>query len=154
IFPAPPDDPYSNVDLDSPETFDWLENAIAAIPSAFVFIDTLTYATSRDLSEQKVIAALKVPLVRLVQKDPVNVFLFLHVSKEGHALGRRIKGITRTLIHLEAPDPSKTERLRLWVEKSYAKKPPALGVTITESGNKYDFEPPARAEQVRGGRPP
>jgi hypothetical protein len=80
--------------------------------------------------------------------------LSLHLNREGQALGRRIKGITRTLIHLECPDPEKPERLRLWVEKSYAKKPPALGMTITESGNTYDNNPPAKPEPNKGVRPP
>ena len=80
--------------------------------------------------------------------------LLLHVSKEGQALGRRIRGITRTLMHLECPDPSQADRLRsLWVEKSYSAKPPALGVTIGESGNTYDFQPPARPDPSKGGRP-
>ena len=80
--------------------------------------------------------------------------LLLHVSKEGQALGRRIRGITRTLLHLECPDPSHSDRLRLWVEKSYASKPPALGVTIGPNGNTYDFDPPAHRDPSKGGRPP
>jgi hypothetical protein len=79
--------------------------------------------------------------------------LLLHVSLQGQALGRRIKGITRTLLHLECPDPEQPERLRLWVEKSYARKPPALGTTITERGNLYDSNPPVRPEPNKGGRP-
>jgi len=78
----------------------------------------------------------------------------LHVSIQGQALGRRIKAITRTLMHLECPDPDQPDRLRLWVEKSFAKKPPALGVTIKADGNSYDLTPPAPRDPNRGGRPP
>ena len=39
----------------------------------------------------------------MVQRHQTEIALLLHLSKEGQALGRRIKGITRTLIHLEAP---------------------------------------------------
>src|SRR5262249_30210785 len=100
------------------------------------------------------IAILKAPLVELVQRHQVNLILLLHVSKEGQALGRRIKGITRTLIHLECPDPEKAPgRLRLWVEKSYAQKPPPLGVTMHDFGNLYDEDPPIRPEPNKGGRP-
>src|SRR5262249_41723293 len=82
-----------------------------------------------------------------------NIVLSLHLSQQGQALGRRIKGVTRTLIHLECPEPMSPERLRLWVEKSYAKKPPALGVTMGEGGNDHDCNPPEKAEPNRGGRP-
>ncbi len=155
VFPAPPDDPYANTSLDSSDTMLWLEKAIVAVKPAFVVVDTLSYATQRDLCEQRSIASLKGPLVDLAQRHQVNIALALHVSQSGQALGRRIKGLTRTLIHLECPDPEHhPERLRLWVEKSYAKKPPALGVTIGESGNTYDSQPPSAPVPNRGGRPP
>jgi hypothetical protein len=155
VFPAPPDDPYANTNLDSPETLQWLDKAIAAVKPALVIIDTLSYATQRDLCEQRSIAGLKGPLVDLAQRHQTNIALALHVSQAGQALGRRIKGLTRTLIHLECPDPDHhPERLRLWVEKSYAKKPPALGVTIKADGNDYDFTPPSPPIPNRGGRPP
>jgi hypothetical protein len=154
VFPAPPDDPFANVSLDDDDTWKWIEDAVATVRPWCLFIDTLTYATSRDLCEQGVIAKLKTPLVNLVQTYSVNVAMLLHLSKEGQALGRRIKGITRTLIHLEAPDPDRPERLRLWVEKTSSKRPPPLGVTITRTGNEYDTNPPAPREASRGGRPP
>ncbi len=154
VFPAPPGDPYANCNLDSDETWDWLENAIASVRPAFTFIDTLTFATSLDLCDQKAVARLKGPLVDLVQAHQCNIVLNLHVSKEGQALGRRIKGVTRSLMHLEAPDSDQPERLRLWVEKTYGKRPPPLGVTIAGTGNTYDDKPPRKAELSKGGRPP
>jgi hypothetical protein len=140
--------------LDDPETMVALNSAVDAHKPWAVFIDSLTYATARDLCEQRSIAILKKPFVDLVQKHQINLFLLLHVSASGQALGKRIKGITRTLLHLECPDPEKPERLRFWVEKSYGKKPRALGVTIGDSGNTYDFNPPARPEPNKGGKPP
>jgi hypothetical protein len=126
IFPAPPEDPYAKTSLDSPETLQWLEQAIVAKKPALSIIDTLSYATQRDLCEQRSIAGLKGPLVELAQRHQANITLALHLSQAGQALGRRIKGLTRTLIHLECPDPDNhSERLRLWVEKTYAKKPAA-----------------------------
>jgi len=154
VFPAPPDDPYANTDLDAPDTLKWLDQAIAAAKPGIVFIDTLTYATSRDLCEQRSVSHLKGPLIDLVQRHQTIIALLLHVSIQGQALGRRIKAITRTLMHLECPDPDQPDRLRLWVEKSFAKKPPALGVTIKADGNSYDLTPPAPRDPNRGGRPP
>ena len=154
IFPAPTDDPYANTSLDSPETLAQIDAAIVARKPWALFVDSLTYATSRDLCEQRSIAILKKPFVDLVQQHQINLMLFLHVPQEGQALGRRIKGITRTLLHLECPDPEQSARLRLWVEKSYGKKPSALGMTMGDGGNTYDFNPPARPDPSKGGRPP
>lgn len=157
VFPATPEEPYEGTDLDQPDLIKpggTLETAIATVKPGLVIIDSLTYATSRDLCSQDQMKTLKSPLVHLVQKYHTNIGLSLHLSLEGQALGRRIKGITRTLMHLECPDPEQPHRLRLWVEKSYGKKPPALGVTMGGSGNTYDFNPPARVEPDRGGRKP
>ena len=153
VFPAPPDDPYANTDLDEADTLAWLDHAIAAVKPGMVFVDTLTYATGRDLCEQRSVSFLKGPLIDLVQRHQTIIALLLHLSKEGQALGRRIKGITRTLMHLECPDTDHPDRLRLWVEKSFAKKPPAMGVTIKADGNIYDTNPPAPKEASSGGRP-
>ena len=154
IFPTTPDDPFGGVSLDEPETLEALGEAVRIHRPAFVVVDSLTYATRSDIGEQRAIATLKDPLVTLAQAHQIIVMLLLHVSREGQALGRRIRGITRTLMHLECPDPSQADRLRLWVEKSYAAKPPALGVTIGESGNTYDSSPPTRMDPSKGGRPP
>jgi hypothetical protein len=51
------------------------------------------------------------------------------------------------LIHLACPDPDQPTRLRLWVEKSFDVKPPALGVTIGDAGNEYDSSPAAEAAE-------
>jgi hypothetical protein len=131
-----------------------LEQAVASLKPWCVFVDTLTSATARNLCDQHVMKGLKSPLVRLCQTYGVDVGLLLHLSREGQALGRRVRGITRTLLHLENPDPeNRPDRLRLWVEKSYAKKPPPLGVTLGADGNAYDFDPPRRPEPSAGGRP-
>ena len=157
VFPAPPGEPYDGTDIDHLpfiEPGGILETAIQAVKPGFVNIDTLTNATRRDLCAQDQMKGLKAPLVRLVQQYQTNIVLSLHLNRDGQALGRRIKGITRTLIHLDCPDPEKPERLRLWVEKSYAKNPPPLGVSMGESGNTYDNNPPAKPEPNKGGRPP
>jgi hypothetical protein len=153
VFPAEPSEPYDHVSLDSPETLEWVKDAIVdRQPWCFV-VDSLTYATTDNLCEQRAIARLKLPLVALAQSYHINVVALMHVSKDGQALGRRIRGITRTLMHLKCPDPEQPQRLKLWVEKSYGKKPPALGVTMTDSGNEYDSDPPGDVEPNKGGRP-
>jgi hypothetical protein len=157
VFPGSPDNPTAHTSLDEPETLEAINDLLETHrPKPWaVTVDSLTYATTRDLCEQRNIAILKAPLVEIVQRHQVNILLSLHVSQSGHALGRRIKGITRTLLHLECEDPENhSERLRLWVEKSYRKKPPALGVTMGDGGNVYDAKPPAKVDPTRIGRPP
>jgi hypothetical protein len=154
VFPAEREDPYDHTSLDVAETLEYIEGAIVDLKPWCMVVDSLTYATTSDVCEQRSIARLKAPLVRLAQIHEIIVLLSLHMSREGQALGRRVKGITRTLMHLECPDPDRPERLSLWVEKSYAKRPPPLGVTMTDSGNDYDSDPPARSDPSKGARPP
>jgi hypothetical protein len=70
------------------------------------------------------------------------------MSKE--ALGRRIVEKARVVIKMTAPDPDgQSDRRRLWVDKSAAAKPLALGITMTQEGNNYDFNPPTEPESAQ-----
>lgn len=119
-----------------------------------MFVDTLTNATSYDVCRATENKALMTPLRDIAQETRTTIVVLVHLSKEGQVLGRRLKGIIRTLAHLNCPDPEQSERLKLSVTKSFAKKPPALGVTMTDTCNNYDHEPPHAPEPKRGGRPP
>lgn len=157
VFPALASDPYLGTDLDDPELIGpdgMLERAIAAVKPWVVVVDTLTSATARNLCDQHVMKGLKAPLVRLAQIYGVSFGLLLHLSREGQVLGRRIKGLTRVLMHVECPDPDHSERLKFWVEKTFDRKPPPLGLTLGADGNTYDFTPPAASAKSQGGRPP
>src|SRR5262249_31083337 len=116
--------------------------------------DTLTNATGQNLCSQETMKGLKTPLVDLAQRYHTIILLSLHLNRDGQALGRRIKGVTRTLIHLECSDPEHPQRLRLWVEKSYAKKPKPLGVTMRDEGSDYDDDPPRRPDPSTPRRGP
>jgi hypothetical protein len=156
VLPAEPDEPFDGTSLDDPDTLAALRSAVEAVRPGLVVVDTLSYATQRDLCRQDDLAALRDPLVGLAQDFGVSVVLAMHLNREGEAFGRRVRGLTRTLLHLEEPDPEgQPGRLRFWVHKSYASKPPALGVTLGPSGNNYDSAPPDRAEPqaAKGGRP-
>jgi hypothetical protein len=154
IFPAPPDDPLANTSLDDHETRKWIDDAMGTYRPALTLIDTLTYATTLNLCEQQAIAKLKTPLVTLCQKHQASIGLSLHMSKEGQALGRRIRGLTRVLMHLECPDPEHApERLRLSVEKSFDVKPSALGCTIHADRMEYNTKAPPKAVRNAAHRP-
>jgi hypothetical protein len=142
LFNAAPENPCDGVNLDDPAAIEMLNACVDVMEAPLVFIDTLTNCTSRDLCRQNDVKDLLSPLKEIAQARQVAVVLLLHLSRAGQALGRRTKGLTRTLIHLESANPDQASRLRLWVEKSFDVKPPALGVTIGEAGNEYDNNPP------------
>ena len=154
FFNTTDDEPYGGTELDALEDRDRLEEFIGQVHPGLVFIDTLTNATSYDLCRATENKAMMTPLRDIAQRTQTTIIPLLHLSREGQALGRRIKGITRTIIQLDCPDPEQTGRLRLWVAKSFAMKPPALGVTMTDGGNEYDHNPPSAPEPGRPGRPP
>ena len=156
VLPAPPEQPFDGTSLDDADTLAVLQKTIQAVKPGIVVVDTLTFATQRDLCRQNDLAALRDPLVQLAQDNGLAVLLALHVNAAGVAFGRRIRGLTRTLMHLEQPDPDgQPGRLRFWLEKSYSAKPPAIGVTLGPNGNQYDYDPPDRVDSAgsKGGRP-
>jgi len=154
FFNAPPDAPYDNTTIDGAEAVAWLEESIQLVRPGLVFIDSLTYATSLDLCQAKDVKNLMTPIRDIAQRTRTAICSLLHVSRDGHALGKRIKGLTRTILQLECPDPEESSRLKLSVAKSFAKKPPALGVTIGERQNTYDSNPPTAPAATEIGRPP
>ncbi|GAC1343685.1 MAG: hypothetical protein NVSMB14_07760 [Isosphaeraceae bacterium] len=159
----PPDnlDPkfYEGDSLDDPDFLKRsgvLETAIHDNQPWVVVIDTMTTSTSRDLCEQRNMKGLKDPLVRLAQIKGLPVCLIMHTNKEGGVFGRRMKGVTRTLLQLAKPDPE-SERLKLWVEKSAVPKPKPLGIEMSAVGNTYNHSPPSSPEGEgarRKGPPP
>jgi hypothetical protein len=152
LFNAQPEEPYDGIDLDSDQSLYQLEGFLSVSKAPLVFVDTLTNATRRDLCRQSDVKSLLTPLLSIAQRQDVAIILLLHLSREGQALGRRVKGLTRTLLHLECPSPdTEPGRLRLWVEKSFTVKPPALGVTMTTDGNLYDTNPPGRVDRIGAG---
>ena len=151
IFPTPPDDPYGGTSLDDEDTLNALDEAVRIHKPAFVVVDSLTYATQSDISEQRAIAKLKDPLVTLAQTHQVIVMLLLHVSR-----GRPSPRAThpRDHAHADAPGMSRSgvrpDRLRLWVEKSYAAKPPALGSDDRRVGQHLRLQPAGPDGHIKG----
>jgi AAA domain len=148
LFNATRESPCDGVDLDDPAAIESLDAFLEVTAAPLVFVDTLTNSTSRDLCRQNDVKELLSPLKEIAQRRQVAIALLLHLSRAGQALGRRTKGLTRTLIHLECPDSDQPARLRLWVEKSFDLKPPALGVTMGGAGNEYDTNPPDNIEEM------
>jgi hypothetical protein len=153
IFTGRTSDPGAHQSLDDPETFRRIDELIIARRPVILFVDSVSYATQHDLCEMRVIASLKPHLLRIVQTHGITIILLMHTNAAGKVFGRHIKGITRSLIQMECPDPEQPERLRLWVERAIGKKPLPLGVTMHDKGNDYDHNPPAPPEPGFKGRP-
>jgi hypothetical protein len=147
-------DPYGGNTIDDPDDLARLERNIEHYKPGLVFVDSLTYATAFDLCDAKQVKALAAPPRDIAQRTRAPIVLNLHLSREGVALGRRIRGVTRTILQLDAQDPDHPERLKLFVSRSIAKRPPALGVTMSDAGNTYDHNPPTPPESGKAGRPP
>lgn len=147
-----PTDPYGGSSLDDLESIERLEAGILAIKPACVFVDTLTNATSRDLcraNEAKLICS---PLNEIAKRTKTAVCLDCHVALNGKALGKRVRGWTRTMISVECPDPNHPERLKIYPEKTFAKRPEALGATMSDAGTEYDQNPPVAPDIPKGGK--
>jgi hypothetical protein len=154
-FNTPSDNPYGGTELDEDEDRERLEDFIGRIRPGLVFIDSLTYATSHDLCRADETKALMTPLRDITQRTQATIIASLHLSLEGQVLGRRAKGLCRVILQLDCPDPEQPERLKLWVARTFDKRPPPLGVKMTDAGNEYDDEPPEAAPRDgRTGRPP
>jgi putative DNA primase/helicase len=147
LFNAPPENPWAGVDLDNPAAIDMLHACLDVTGPQMVFVDTLTNSTRRDLGRQNEVKALLSPLQEIAEATQVPIVVLLHLPPAGQALARRIKGLTRTLLHLECPNPDQPSRVRLWAERAFEFKPPALGVTIGEAGNEYDDDPPVDIDE-------
>lgn len=150
-----PADPHGGSSLDDPETLALMAEFLGTERFAFAFVDSLTYATSSDMNRANEMRAVGTPLRDLAQSSRTPIGLLLHLNKEGSALGRRVQGLTRTLLRLDCPDPEGAPaRLKLSVPKSFAAKPPPLGVTMGDAGNEYDHTPPSPPPEPPRGRAP
>lgn len=145
VFPAPPENPFLNTLLDAEESQAAIRRCIAAVKPAFVVVDSLTTATGDDLCAVKDLHKLKLLFHTWTQDFNCTVILICHLSKEGSIFGRHTGAFARSIIDLNCPDPvSNYQRLSMAVTKSFAAKPAPLGVTMADSGNTYDTNPPDR----------
>jgi putative DNA primase/helicase len=143
-------DPFSGTSLQTAEELADLEERIARIRPTLVLIDTITNtsdAKSQDSSDAK---KQYKPLQGIATRCQVPILCVTHLNSGGKVLGRRAVEKVRVVIQLEQPDPESQEhRRKLWVSKTKALKPPALGITMGECGNEYDTKPPEKPEEGR-----
>jgi DnaB-like helicase N terminal domain/AAA domain len=158
ILNTAPEDPYGGTSVDDPESLLRLEAGIACIRPAAVFVSSLTNATARDLCRANETRDVCKPLSDMAIRTKTAIGLECHLALDGKALGKRVRGWTRTMINIECPDPDDhPERLKVWAEKTFAKRPDPMGATMKDGGIDYDHDPPVAPEPPRprgkGGAP-
>jgi hypothetical protein len=150
-----PDEPTGSLNLDDLETLVALAERIEAVRPALVVIDTVGMVTSRNLCRPEEAREFFAPILDLAGKHGVAFLGLTHLSKDKEALGRRIVEKARVIIKMTQPDrEGQPNRRRLWVDKAAVVLAHPLGITMGESGNDYDFDPPAEPKPIRTGRPP
>ena len=155
LFNAPASDPTAGLDLDDPAELTALADRVRAERPGLVIVDTVGQTTGKNLCKPEDARDYFGPLMDLAFATGVPFLVLTHLSKDGNALGRRINGACRLVWKMTAPDPEGArDRRRVGVDKTYAEKPPALGMTIGASGCDFDFNPPTAPEASKGGRPP
>ncbi len=147
VLGSPPNDPMGSLDLDDPAILAAIGDRIVAASVALVVIDTVGMTTGRNLSRPEEARDFFAPIIELAGKTQVPILGLTHLSMNKEALGRRIVEKARVVIKMSQPDPEgQRDRRRLWVDKTAIHKPPPLGVTMTNKGNDYDFDPPKEPE--------
>lgn len=155
LFNAPPDDPTTGLDLDDPDALTALEGRIRGESPGLVIVDTVGMTTERNLCRPEDARSFFGPLMDMAGRTGVAFLLLTHLSRDNQALGRRIVGACRVVWKLTNPDPDgDPNRRKLWVDKTYAVKPPPLGMTIQGDGCDFDFNPPTDPVGAGPGRPP
>ena len=155
LLNASEDCPTSGLDLDDPAELEAMRERIVSESPGLVIVDTVGMTTSRNLCRPEDAREYFGPLMRIATETGTAFLLLTHLSKDSEALGRRIVGASRTVLKLTHPDPDgQPDRRRLWVDKSYAAKPPALGMTIADAGCTFDFNPPDAPDFRRPGPEP
>jgi hypothetical protein len=149
---AYPDDPYSGWDLDDPNNLARLAELIDLERPALVVIDTVWRSTRRRLSREHEVNIFADPIVTIAQNSECAILGLMHLSKDDETLGRRLEGLSRSILKLSRPDPSQPNRRKLTCTGNH-KEPSALGVTLHDRGCDYDSTPPEDAPKSAGGRP-
>lgn len=145
-------DPFDGTSLQTPEELSDFEARIARVRPTLVMIDTIT--NTGDFKSQDSADAKRQykPLQEIAARQQVSILCVTHLNAGGKVLGRRALEKARVVIQMSCPDPDgQPNRRRLWVEKSKAIKPQALGVTMGDHGNEYDTHPPDPPSDRLGG---
>ena len=151
---------YGGTELAEPDQLADLHKRIVRQQPALVIIDTVTNtsdAKSQDSADAK---RQYKPLQEIAKKTGTAIICVTHTNIDGKTLGRRADEKTRVTLRIECPDPEgQPNRRKLCVAMTrLSVKPAALGISMGDTGNTYDGNPPiAPAAEVlkpSGGKGP
>jgi hypothetical protein len=155
LLNASENDPIGGLDLDDPAEHAALKERIRTEAPGVVIVDTVGMTTGRNLCHPEDARDYFGPLMSIANETGVPFLLLTHLSKDSEAFGRRIVGACRDVWKMTTPDPEgQPDRRRVWVDKSYAVKPVAMGMTIADAGCSFDSNPPTAPEPRRPGPAP
>jgi hypothetical protein len=140
-------DPFGGVSLDSLEDLAAFEARLKAVRPALAVIDTVGNTTELNLSRSEDARLYYAPLQVIARKYECAIFCLTHLNAGGKILGRRVLEKVRVAIQMSQPDPG-DQRRRLWVSKSFSRRPAPLGMTMADGGCEYDDSPPADPEEA------
>ena len=139
--------PFDLPDFDDPATINALRDQIRDSNAAIVFIDTITYATSKNQNKADEAKSAFDPIIKLAVETGVPVLALAHLNASGGVLGRRIEERARSVLSLTQPDPDgQPNRRRLEVSKSAMKKPKPIGITFNDLDLTFDDSPPCEPD--------
>ncbi len=145
---------YGGTELEEDEQLQDLEDRIVRQQPALVIIDTITNtsdAKSQDSADAK---RQYKPLQDIAKRTGAAIVCVTHTNVAGKTLGRRADEKTRVTIRLECPDKENMPgRLKISVALTrLSTVPAALGVTMGDTGNEYDTNPPEPPPEASSGR--
>lgn len=133
---------FGGTKIDSDQDLERLERFIDDLNPAMVFIDSLTFATTKyDLNRADDVGKLLTPLKDITQRKQIPIFCTVHLSLGGDVLGRRSGALLRVIMRLEKQRRDSQGQFVLSVSKSFDKVPPKLLVQVTDTGNLYSAVP-------------
>jgi hypothetical protein len=151
LLPTHRNEPLVLPDFDKPETMRILERFIKIHKPGLVVIDSATYASAYNSGKPNEAKIAYDPILDLLARTMQAALPLTHTNANGTPLNRRISERCRLEIKISAPDPEDPGNLRLEVNKTDDKKPPALGLIHRDDGVEYSFTPPeAPAAPGRG----
>ena len=151
IFPP---DALQELAIDNAANWKWIEAAIEKFRPPLVVIDALSGSHSGKENDTDSMKVIMKRLHALAMKYKIAIVVIHHLNKAPFGVASypitidRLRGSTsisqlcRSILALSTPDPAQPEARRLDVIKlNLAKKPPAVGYVLTDSGPAWGNAP-------------
>ena len=133
------EDRYGGTTLDDKEDRERLEELILLKKPGLVFVDSLSNATTEDITRTDDISELLGAIADISAKTETTIVFLPHLNLQGGILGRRSKGMFRTIMKLSCPNPEEYHKQILILDESFEKRP-ECGYHITTADDTTFYE--------------